>query len=284
MSLITEIKSKYQLADISIKLIFINVGIFAIVAIYNALFYSISAKHATLFDDYFSLPSNLNKLIYRPWSILTYGFLHLSFSHLLGNIIVLYFTGKIFLNFFSSKQFLSYYLYGIIAGGITFLLSYNLLPAFKNDSSILVGASAAIFSTLVGITTYVPNYEVHLFGVFRVKLWVITTLLVIGFIAGIPGMNSGGEFAHLGGAFIGYFYTLQLKKGNDIGSIFTNLFKQKKQSPLKTVYKKSKPNKPTKTTNENQQKIDAILDKISKSGYETLTQEEKDFLFKIGKK
>ncbi len=284
MSLLSEIKTKYDLADISVKLIFANVGVFAVIAIYNALYFSFNSEPASFFSNYFSLPDDLNDLIYRPWSIITYAFLHGSFMHLLGNVIVLFFTGRIFLNLLSAKHFLNYYFLGIIVGGLLFLLSYNFLPAFRNEDAILVGASAAIFSTLVGITTYVPNYEVYLFGSFKLKLWIITVFLLIAFIAGIPGPNSGGEFAHLGGALIGYIYTIQLKKGNDIGVMLTSLFKSKKQQPLKTVYKKSNPksNKPNEVSQ--QRKIDAILDKISKSGYETLSKEEKDFLFSVRKK
>ncbi len=284
MSLLSEIKTKYDLADISIKLIFINVGIFAIIAIYNAIYYSFSSETATFFTDYFSLPDDLGDFLYRPWSIITYAFLHAGFMHLLGNVIVLFFTGRIFLNLLSVKHFLNYYFLGIVFGGLLFLLSYNLLPAFKNEGAILVGASAAIFSTLVGITTYAPNYEVRLFGVFTLKLWIITTFLLIAFIAGIPGPNSGGEFAHLGGAFLGYIYSLQLKKGNDIGVMLMSLFKSKKQKPLKTVYKKSKPETSSQNDSGKQRRIDDILDKISKSGYETLTKEEKDFLFSVRKK
>ena len=282
MGVFSDLKLKYNTADISIKLIFINVGIFTIVAIYNAIFYSLIANHSSFFEDYFWLPSNLQNLLYKPWSIFTYSFLHFDFSHLLGNIIVLYFTGRIFLNLFSPKLFLNYYILGIFAGGILFLLSYNLLPAFKEiHNALLVGASAAIFSVLTGVTTHVPNYNVHLFGVFSLKLWVITTLLIIGFVAGITGGNPGGEFAHIGGAIAGYLYTLQLKKGNDFVASISTLFKQKKRSPLKTVYKKSNS---VKKPDDYQQKIDAILDKINKSGYQALSQEEKDFLFTTGKK
>ncbi|MEJ6792717.1 MAG: rhomboid family intramembrane serine protease [Lacinutrix sp.] len=290
MSLLTDLKVKYKIAPIHEKFIFVNIGIFAIIAVFNAIFFLGTKSHLTLFSEYLALPENLSKILFRFWTIITYNFLHFGFWHLLGNMIALYYFGRIFLTFFSVKQFINYYFLGGIFAGIIFIISYNVFPALINENAILFGASASVFSILLGATTRSPNYELNLFGVFKLKLWVFATLYVISFIALIPLANTGGQLAHLGGVLLGYIYTKQLDKGNDIGKGFerlTRLFNGTKSNNLKTVYKdKSKVGGYTKgefSEFNNQKKIDVILDKISKSGYESLSTKEKEFLFKAGK-
>jgi len=294
MSLIRELKIKYKLSAIHEKFIFINIGIFAFIAIINAFYFLFTKGDTSFFLDYFALPEDLSRFLYRFWTIISFNFLHFSFWHIIGNMLGLYYFGRIFISFFSDKQFINYYFLGGITGGLIFIISYNLLPALVDVSAILYGASASVFAILLGVTTRVPNYELNLFGVFRIKLWVIAILYIISFIALIPSFNTGGALAHLGGAIFGYFYTKQLEKGRDIGlgferlmDRFMNLFKPK--STLKTVHRKNQKSGyagKTKTefdTFNKQKQIDIILDKISKSGYESLTAEEKEFLFKAGK-
>ncbi|WP_420572554.1 rhomboid family intramembrane serine protease [Kordia sp.] len=292
----TRLLTMYRGFNVAEKLIAINITIFAIISIYDAIFYSFSGGvHATFFSNYFALQNGWTPVLYKPWTIVSCAFLHASFGHLLSNCIVLYFSGRIFLTFFTEKQFITVYAYGILAGSIFFLLAYNLLPTFKNIDATAVGASAAVLAILVAGATYAPNYVVNLFGVFQIKYWIIAVLLVISYISYIPLGNAGGQYAHIGGALIGFMYARQLTKGNDIGIGFerfwdrlNDFFTPKKKSPLKTVYKNKTKKRSTTTTSvksasEKQQKVDAILDKISKSGYESLTKAEKDFLFKAGK-
>ena len=294
MGLLQELENKYKLAPNYEKLIYINVIVFAVIVIAKALFFSFTSKNLEIFEAYFALPEDLEKLIFKPWTIVTYSFLHGGFKHLLFNMIALYYSGRIFLVFLSSKQFRNFYILGGLLGGLTFLLSYNLLPAFKNDHSILVGASAAIFSILVGAATIAPNYVVKFFGLFDVKLWVIAVLTIISFISLIPGFNSGGEFAHLGGALLGYLYASNIKNSGTfdfkISKFFDKFFGlfNFKRGKLKTVHKKKKKHFAGHTKEEfgefnNQKQIDVILDKIAKSGYDSLTKEEKEFLFRSGK-
>ncbi|AUC80877.1 rhomboid family intramembrane serine protease [Lacinutrix sp. Bg11-31] len=294
MSLLSDLKYKYNLASVHEKIIFVNIGVFAVVALLNTVYFLATKSHLLLFQDYLALPEDLNQLIFKPWTFLTYAFMHTSFWHLLGNMIALYYFGRIFLTFFSVKQLINYYFVGGLVGGLVFVVSYNLLPALVDESAILLGASASVFSVLVGATTKSPNYVLNLFGVFQLKLWVLTVLYLISFIALIPYANAGGELSHLGGAVFGYIYTKQLVKGNDIGKGFerllvtiTSWFKPRKKGNLKTVYKdKSKVGGYTKgefSEFNNQKKIDVILDKISKSGYESLSAAEKEYLFKAGK-
>ncbi|MBC8753726.1 rhomboid family intramembrane serine protease [Kordia sp. YSTF-M3] len=289
----TRITTLYRGFNAAEKLIFINIVIFTIVALYNTIYHSLTKTHSTFFVEYFTLP-NGSELFYKPWTIITYAFMHVNFFHLIFNCIGLYFTARIFNTFFTEKQFITVYTYGIFAGAILFLIAYNVLPAFADEPALLMGASAAILAILAAGATYSPNLIVNLFGVFPVKYWIIAALLVVSYISYIPYSNAGGHFAHIGGVLIGYFYVKQLTKGNDIGIGFerfweslTNYFTFKKKSPLKTVYKNKTKKRSTKTTtsspNQQQREIDGILDKISKSGYESLTKQEKDFLFKAGK-
>ncbi|MFD0964026.1 rhomboid family intramembrane serine protease [Pseudofulvibacter geojedonensis] len=291
--MLDDLKIKYKSLLPYERLIAINVIIFTVVAIVNAIAYSATKKGIGFIGEYFALSDNLNSVLLKIWTIFTYGFLHFSFMHMLGNMIALYFTGQIFSRFFTNKQLYNFYFLGILSGAVCFLLAYNLFPAFINEDSILVGASAAVFSLLIGAATYAPNYEIQLLITqVRVKLWIIAGLYVIAFISLIPGNNSGGEFAHLGGALLGYIYASQLKQGKDIGKGFEKIMDsiaswfKPKPAKMKTVHRSQK------RTNDKtifqkqrikQEKIDAILDKISKSGYESLSKEEKDFLFQAGK-
>ena len=182
---------------------------------------------------------------------------------------------------------------GVIAGGLLFLLSYNIFPALIGFKAALIGASAGVTAVLIFICAYIPNQIVRVFF-FNVKLWYIGAFFVIVDLIQIPNGNSGGHLAHLGGAILGYVYARQLLRGRDIGAGFSsflqglgNLFKKKeKRSPLKTVHRRKKTSVQSKVNYDKaarQRKIDAILDKISKSGYESLSKAEKDFLFKAGK-
>lgn len=206
---------------------------------------------------------------------------------------LLYWFGLFVLNLFTSKRFLTIYLLGAINGGLLYVLAYNLFPVFNNISSNLMGASAAVLAIVIFIATYTPNAIVRIFT-FRIKLWQIGLVLVLLDLFQLPSSgNAGGLIAHMGGAIFGYVYAIQLKKGNDIGIWFenlidalVNLFKSNKYKHFKQVHKtKQSATKKTKRnpTNNHQIKIDRILDKIGKSGYDSLTKAEKDFLFKAGK-
>ncbi|MEC7262090.1 MAG: rhomboid family intramembrane serine protease [Bacteroidota bacterium] len=279
---------QYQIARLSIaeKLIALNVLVFLLDGLSKALMgYSISM--------WFQLPKDFLEFIGQPWSLITYSFFHAGFAHIFWNMIMLYFAGRIFLNLFDSKKFINVYFLGVIVGGLVFLLSYNVFPTLLHTNTALIGASAGVTAVLIFVCTYIPNQEVRVFF-FNIKLWYVGAFFVLMDLIQIPyGGNIGGRLAHLGGAFLGYLYARQLFKGNDIGSGFAklrnaiaNLFKpREKKAPMKTVYKKNTVvNSQTDYDRQaRQKKIDAILDKISKSGYESLSKEEKDFLFKAGK-
>jgi len=282
---------RYQYARLNIaeKLIAINVAVFII----NYLVPFLLRWHPSAFEQWFWLPKGFLDFFSQPWSIVTYSFFHGNFWHILMNMLILYYVGRILLNLFDPKKFLNIYFLGVISGGLAFLLSSNIFPAFLENTLPMVGASAGVMAVLIFVCTYMPNQEVRLF-VFNIKLWYIGAFFVLKDLIQLPMGNAGGHIAHLGGAILGYFYARQLAEGRDIGAGFSkfidglsNLFNTKeKKAPMKTVYKNKASVRTTKSKREkdiNQRQIDDILDKISKSGYESLTKAEKDFLFKAGK-
>lgn len=294
----TSLSYKYKTANIAVKLIVINVLVFLV---FNLLPWIIQLDSGFL-NRYFVLPTDLMRFLQQPWSILSYAFLHSGVWHLLWNMLYLYVFSRFILNIFTEKRLLTVYLLGAIAGGAAFFILYNLLPAFQGNS-VLLGASAAVNAIIVFIATYQPNTEIRVFF-FNVKLWHIAVIFVLIDLLGLPTSgNAGGSIAHLGGAAFGFIYANQLLKGNDIGLWFEKIMdsvaswfsktpsRTKKRSPLRTVHKKTKSkSQGTSTTkvktaskSEQQKKIDSILDKISKSGYDSLSKAEKDFLFKAGK-
>lgn len=283
---------KYQFAQLNIaeKLIVINVAVYIIHALVIFLF----ALNGNAIVRWFELPADFFELLTQPWSLVTYSFFHWDFWHLFFNMLILYYAGRIFLNLFGNRTFINVYFLGVILGGLLFLLSYNVFPAFMGSRTSLIGASAGVTAVLIFVCAYMPNQEVRLFF-FNVKLWYIGAFIVLmDLIRMTTGQNAGGHIAHLGGAFLGYYYARKLLQGQDIGKGFsalldslTSMFKkQEKKAPMKTVYRKKASAKKKSADYEKetrQRKIDAILDKISKSGYESLSKEEKDFLFKAGK-
>jgi len=287
MSTFDNLKYKFQRFTIAEKLIVLNVIFFVIPFFLKTLLYLFNIPSTTSLSWFHLLPS-FTEVLYRPWTLITYSFLHGSFMHILWNMILLYFVSRMYLNLFSEQQFLKNYLLGVLVGGLVFLIGYNLFPVFNGMYPPLVGASAGVMAVLIFVATYTPNQEVRLLFI-NVKLQYIGIALVVVDILQIPNGNAGGRLAHLGGAFVGFLYANQLQKGNDIGSgldriwnFISSLFVAKKAKNMHTVHRSETVSK-NKTKNGQQQKIDAILDKISTSGYESLTQEEKDFLFRAGK-
>jgi membrane associated rhomboid family serine protease len=286
------LKYKYNTADILEKLIGINVLLFILPFVIRTIGFLLQIP-TDFFVEWMVFPKDLLEFAYKPWTIITYAFMHAGLLHILSNMLILYFSGKYFLTYFSEKRMLNLYLLGAICGALVYMLSYNLLPAFTSSGpSYLIGASASVMAILVATATQSPNLQVRLFFLGHLKLWWIAAFLIIVDIAQIPLSNPGGHLAHLGGSAIGYLYIIQLNKGNDIGAwlqSFTNwlaglMDSKPKKSRMKTVYKTQNKTKSSGISqSDKQKKIDIILDKISKSGYDSLSKEEKDFLFKAGK-
>lgn len=289
----TSLGYQFKTANIAIKLIVINVVVFLL---FNLIPWIVQIDNVVL-TQWFFLPSDISNFITQPWSLITYNFLHRDVWHLLWNMLYLYIFSRFILNLFTDKRLLTVYLLGGMVGGLLFVAAYNVLPAFQGKG-YLIGASAAVNSIIVFIAAYTPQQSIRII-MFNVKLWQIAAVLVLVDLLSLPTSgNAGGLMAHLGGAGFGYIYAIQLAKGNDIGAWFerfidsvASMFSGKpreKKSRMRTVHRNTKTTpKPTEKKSEGksskQQQIDAILDKISKSGYDSLSKSEKDFLFKAGK-
>ena len=278
----TDLYHRFLERSVVEKLIILNIVIFVLTYLINTISFLFHSD-ANLIVDWFSLKPSFEQLLFRPWTLVTYGFLHVGFFHILFNLLILYYFGNLFLDFFDSGQFLVYFILGVVSGGLVYMISYNYLPALKTQETILVGASAGDTAIVIGIAAHIPNYSLHFRFIGSVKLMYIAAIMVVLDLVQIPAGNAGGHLAHLGGALIGFLLTQYLDQGRGLSTWWENLWVTKKKSPLKTVYKNKEPGVPTKKHAFDQEKIDGILDKISKSGYETLTKEEKDYLFKVGK-
>ena len=254
--------------------------------------------------QWFMLPAAVPEFITKPWTIITYFFLHERFFHILFNMLFLYWFGKIIKEFLGGSKVVNLYVLGGLAGGVFYILIYNTIPLFADriDSSMMLGASAGVFAVVVGAATFMPNYTIFLMFIGPVRIKYIAIFYVILAFAQTTGANAGGELAHLGGAAIGFIYIKQLQHGNDLGKWIHSFFAFIKsffvrQPKVKVTYRKSSKSKnksaekgqttasgsrPLDSTS--QEEIDAILDKISHSGYESLSKEEKQKLFNASKK
>ena len=303
MKLPNNFRHKINTASVSEKLIAVNVAVFVLFFLFRTLAFLFQFPQNLLLE-WFVFPKELGEYILKPWSIITYAFLHSGIWHILSNMLILYFSGVYFLNYFSGRKLLNFYFLGAIFGALVYMLSYNLFPAFSElGRSYLLGASAAVMSVLVGIATHIPHMRVRLMLIGSIKFWWIAAFLVVLDIIQIPISNPGGHLAHLGGAAFGYVYAVQLGKGNDFAAGFGKILdwfgsvlnlsssapQRGRRSNLKTVHRKKKTSSansyasPARNRKEEQAKVDAILDKISKSGYDSLTKQEKDYLFNAGK-
>lgn len=283
MSIYNDLKMDYRFGGTPERVIYWNIGAF-LVSI--AFFYQFRS-FVFVFPDWLQLVGYVDTLWLRPWTLLTYAFLHASFGHLFFNMLTLFFASRIFTTFFSGRQFLGLYLLSAVFSGLVFVLAFYLTGSVGN----MVGASGAIMAILLAATTYRPLMPIRLMLIGYVKLWHITAVLLLLDLLQLQDTNFGGHIAHLAGAFFGFFYMRLLQRGVDL-SRFLSFFeaggikmKQKKKGPFKHVHTNRKvPTPITKPAKDrHQQQIDDILDKISKSGYDSLTKEEKEFLFKAGK-
>lgn len=287
-----EISRAYREGSALTRLIIINLGVYAIYFLLVILSRFLTIGLSEYFIEWTALPTDLWKLITRPWTLITYMFLHQGFMHILFNILWLYFGGRIFLEYFSGRRLLNLYLLGGLAGGLLYVFCYNVFPLFSQAVAVADnrGASASIMAIIIAVAAYVPNYPVRIL-VIELKLWMIAAFFVLMdlFNLGSTSNNLGGHLAHLGGALIGYLFIRQMRKGSDITEGFgkfvdslMGLFKPKPK--VRKVYTNTKSDDNFKERKvRDQKRMDQILDKISRSGYDSLSKEEKDYLFKIGK-
>jgi len=269
-------------------LLIVNVGIWIMVAFANLFLWLYKSPGTNLLVKWLSVPADWTELIRKPWTIVTYMFLHERFWHLFFNVWMLWFGGMIFTRFLSQKQLALTYGLGGLVGALFFVLAYNLFPVFETAkyTAVAMGASASVLAILVAAATYKPDYGLNLllFGQLKFK-WLAIAFVVIDLLS-ISAENPGGHIAHLGGALFGFVYGFILRKS--LGQPSESKRKQRKPKMEYTPYEEihDEPQAPRSDEEYYRQKadkerdVDAILDKIAKDGYASLTAEEKEFLFK----
>jgi len=280
------------------NLILINIGVWLLVKITKVFFFLYLQPGNASADEWFlhflAVPAFLPTLLKVPWTPLTYMFLHFDFWHILFNMLWLFWFGKIFLEYLNSKQLVQTYILGGLIGAVFYIAAFNFFPVFKTTLplSFALGASASVMAIVTAISFYVPNYTIQLLFIGRVKIIYLALILFVFDFFAIPGGNSGGHIAHIGGALWGFIYILLVRKGfkNSISidsidwmSKLKKRFSSRQQKKGSFHDYKSRPVSDEEYNlgkNANQRMIDDILEKISKGGYESLTKSEKEFLFK----
>ena len=298
MNIWQDIKWQYRYGSDLIKLILINIAVFITVNLINIPFILFAKTVPFNLVDFLSLYASPHNFVRHPWGIFTYMFIHEGFWHILWNMLGLYWFGQIVQDMIGKPKILPLYIFGGIFGGLLYMLAYNIFPLFSNAVAVssCIGASAGVMAIVLAAATIAPNFELGFAIIEPVKIKWIALVYVVLDLINIQGGNAGGHIAHLGGALFGFVFIKQLQSGNDftrpfyaVTDFFSNLFKKKNN--LKVEYKKEYVYTSEKNTKSNtaqqketiskQEKLDAILDKINRSSYDSLSKEEKEFLFKI---
>ncbi len=300
MSIIDEIKESFRKGTTLHKLIYLNLGLFLAVQIVRIVLVLSNAYDLFPgFLNYLAVPANLEVLAERPWTLITYMFLHEGFIHILFNLLWLYWFGTVFVQELGLKKLLSTYLLGGLTGGILYVVFYNVFPVFEGvrEGSIALGASASVMAVVVATATYQPDRRMHLVLIGPIKIVYIALAMFILTSMVDFSVNTGGKIAHIGGALSGFLFAYYYRRGKDLTKGFDRTmdsiatwFKPGKEK-LKVTYKRSTEDKRSTDDKEynqrkvaEQKEIDQILDKISRAGYDSLTSREKEMLFKMGNK
>ena len=300
-----EIKASFRQGTTMVKLIYINLAVFILAKLLFVVFFlftpsfeGISGRGGFFQESYLTylmLPANLEKLLFRPWTLFSYMFLHFDFIHILFNMLWLFWFGRIFLKYLTPKQLTTTYLLGGLAGALLFIVSYNVFPGlvpYATNAQAL-GASASVTAIVISISFFAPNYTINLIFLGPVKIKWIAVVFIVLDVLSVASSNAGGHIAHLGGAVYGYLFAMQMKKGTDIGKTFSGVIDYaatwfQRKPRMKVSYRNEAKSMDDMEYNQSkadkQKEIDRILDKISQSGYANLTEKEKKILFEASKK
>ena len=289
-SIIDNIKAGFARGTLLVRLIYLNVAVFLLVHLV-AVILTLWNIHPTAWMAYIDLPSDIGELLHRPWTLLTYMYVHYDVWHILFNMLWFYWFGNIFLQYFTPKQMGGLYLLGGLAGALFYVAAYNIFPYFwpMTDYSFLLGASASVLGIVTATAYREPNYPIRLLFIGTIRLKYLA-LIVIGLdVLAITAENAGGHIAHLGGALAGLWFAASLSKGADLTRWInratdwvTGVFRPRPRKPKMKIHygantdrqKDYDYNARKKAQND---EIDRILDKVRKSGYHGLTEEEKKF-------
>jgi membrane associated rhomboid family serine protease len=295
MSLIEEIKSFFLRGSALSRLIGINVAVFILIGLVRVtLFLFNSPLNYDNIMNWVGVPSGIATLLIRPWTLFSYMFIHFDFFHILFNMIMLYIGGRLFKEFLGENRLTGTYILGGLAGALVFIVAYNLFPVFSEARlmSVAIGASASVLAIFIAVATYMPNYQLPLLIIGRIPLKYIAIFFVVVDLLSIDRGNAGGHLAHLGGAMWGFLYISLLRGGKDpaaytgawvkaLGTIF------KPKPKMRVEYRNRRPLNDDEYNKQrviNQKRMDQILDKISQHGYDSLTSDEKEILFKLSNK
>lgn len=280
------------------QIIMINIIVFLVLSILEVIL-TVSGVNETVYlavSSRFMMPANGSHFLLQPWTLVTYFFTHEKILHILFNMLFLYWFGRIIQEFLGQKKVIALYVLGGLSGGLFYMLMYNLIPYYHDriDGALMLGASAGVYAIVVGAATFMPNYTLFLFLFGPVKIKYIALFSLVLSFKQITGSNAGGELAHLGGAAMGFFYIIQLRKGHDYGAwVLSTMYWFKSffvHTPKIKVTHRAEPSKKASkqtgrpVSKSDQDEIDAILDKISQSGYDSLSKDEKQKLFNASKK
>lgn len=294
--IIDDLKRTFRQGNIVVRLIYINVAVFVIGLLLSVVLGLFNVNINYFLRDLY-LPADLLQLLRRPWTLITYMFMHAGAWHLLGNMLWLYWFGKLFLYFFSSKHLRGLYVVGGLAGALLYIIAYNLLPAFSAQlySATLVGASASVLAIAIATTVREPDFRINLMFIGPVKLKYFALFIVLFDVLYVGSNNAGGHLAHLGGALAGWWFVRGLGRGYDIThwvnmciDAIGGLFHKRERKPRKPKMKVHVHNATSDRAadyvynarkKEQSDEVDRILEKLKKSGYSSLSEEEKRKLF-----
>ena len=297
MDIIDSIRLHYRQGGMLLRIIFINIGVFLLLHLVALVAWMFNVPDLQV-QTWVSVPSRVGEMILRPWTLLTYCFSHYDVLHILFNMLWLYWMGRIFLEYFSPKQLSGLYVIGGLGGSALYVLAYNLLPVLAGYHSYLIGASASVIAIVVAVAVYVPDYKIGLLFLGQVALKWVALVMVLLSVLSIGATNTGGNIAHLGGALIGMWFAMAIRRGRDITSWLNRaldavaglLHRGHRQvgNPVGgTAYQggqqrhrssRSRQSAPTEAD------LDRVLDKIRRSGYASLTDQERDILFRASRR
>lgn len=294
-TIITDLKENFRKGNICIQLIYINVAVFVLTTLTEILLRLFNRSMAGAFE-WLELPASFSRFILQPWSLLTYMFMHAGLTHILFNMLWLYWFGALFLQFFSAKHLRGIYLLGGICGGLLYMVAYNVFPYFRplTDYSFMLGASASVLAVVAATAYREPDYPIRLLLLGTIRLKYLALIVIGTDLLFITSENAGGHIAHLGGALAGLWFASALGRGTDIVrwinkavDATTSLFSGKPRKPkMKVHYGAGRQQDYDYNARKKAQsdEIDRILDKLRKSGYDSLSTEEKKSLFDASKR
>ncbi len=289
-NLINYIKNAYHTGGIIIKIIMINAFVFlfyVLLTIFGKLF--LIAETDKWFSFLFLMPGSFSELIYKPWTIITNIFAHATFGHFFWNMIMFFFTAQLFVQFFGERRLLSTYIFGGVFAGLIHIISYLVFPFFDNQiPANILGASGSIAALIGALVYYQPHLKIRLFFMLEIPFWVFGVFFILGDLIALTNADGVAHFAHLGGVIFGVLSVIKVNQSSNFMNTLDNWVSFNlsfKRQPKMKVYRNKDANKMNDDFYRNnkaakQKQVDAILDKISKHGYDSLTKKEKDFLFK----